>query len=575
MGHRPMFSGQPAGGDGTQDGRQLENLLIDNQVDVTVAGHVHYAQRSCPWRHGVCVTPNVTGGYDGPVHIVAGNGGQSLNNATSVSRLFPYTGSGCIWGSPNCSHTTRGLKRGSGSEFGISAFTANATDFTWSFLGDNDSDVHHTFTIHRAFPRIKSDDSGCGTVPLSCAPDGCATAIVRTASACSAAGGGTVHLLSGIYPLHAASTTKADRALVVLSGLQNVSIVGQAGLLGYGSRVADPTATTVLVHGLHGAFHVSNCSGVTMSNIQVDLFRPPITYGRVIEVNDENSTLLVNNSEYPFPASEMKWLSKVQGILGFDPETWRVADNGLDIGGEYTCTSTGLDQVTITGAGSQMGLRTNSFYILRHQIYAFNGFTFTNVSSVRLTNVQIWSAAGMGFLFDQSRDITLQNCGVRRRPGKPMSTNADASHFAECSGFIHIDGVHFSGQGDDGINIHGFFHSVTQLKDTPASFAIGNRPVGGTAPLHVGEMYEFRNRRSWKVEGIGRMLSATNAAGSNGVVQTATFAFKEPHMSENVAEYALLSDLDRTPSYVLIENSVFASSRARGALIKASNVTGE
>jgi hypothetical protein len=31
------------------------------------------------------------------------------------------------------------------------------------------------------------------------------------------------------------------------------------------------------------------------------------------------------------------------------------------------------------------------------------------------------------------QDIHILQCGVRRRPGRPMSTNADATHFAEVS----------------------------------------------------------------------------------------------------------------------------------------------
>lgn len=71
MGHRPNFM-EPS----------IEALLWQHGVDLTVAGHVHYAQRSCPLKAGSCMAPNVTGGYDGIIHLVAGNGGQALNNAS-------------------------------------------------------------------------------------------------------------------------------------------------------------------------------------------------------------------------------------------------------------------------------------------------------------------------------------------------------------------------------------------------------------------------------------------------------------------------------------------------------------
>eukprot|EP00038_Savillea_parva_P010684 m.191993 g.191993 ORF g.191993 m.191993 type:complete len:702 (-) comp18535_c0_seq1:91-2196(-) len=148
MGHRNEF-------DGRRD--VFEELMYNAQVDVTVAGHVHYARRSCPLYMGICRTPNITGGYDGIVHVVAGNGGQALNNASAPNALHPYTGSGCNWTDPNQNCTAAkkitGPTQGSGTEFGFSYFEANATTFVWSFIGNNDTEAHYTFALHRAYPR--------------------------------------------------------------------------------------------------------------------------------------------------------------------------------------------------------------------------------------------------------------------------------------------------------------------------------------------------------------------------------------------------------------------------------------
>jgi hypothetical protein len=106
------------------------------------------------------MTPNTTGGYDGVVHVVAGNGGQALNNATDngfPSATYPYVGSGCNWNAPaaNCtaSKTITGSTQGSGTEFGMSAFVVNTTALRYAFIGNNDSMVHYEFTLRRAFPR--------------------------------------------------------------------------------------------------------------------------------------------------------------------------------------------------------------------------------------------------------------------------------------------------------------------------------------------------------------------------------------------------------------------------------------
>ena len=152
MGHRPLQSG-------LGDSAAINQLFDRHEVDLTVAGHVHYARQSCALRGGKCVlAPNVSMGYDGVVHVIAGNGGQALNNASARSDEFPYTGSGCDWDTSNCTAAKKitGPTQGSGTEFGWSYFEANATALRWSFIGNNDSLAHHTFEIARAFPRAGS-----------------------------------------------------------------------------------------------------------------------------------------------------------------------------------------------------------------------------------------------------------------------------------------------------------------------------------------------------------------------------------------------------------------------------------
>ena len=129
--------------------------MWENGVDLTVAGHVHYAQQSCPLKGDTCMTPPVTGGYDGVVHVVAGNGGQALNNATNgglPTERYPYVGSGCNWNLPgaNCtvSKKVTGDSQGSGTEFGMSAFVINATTLRWAFIGSNDSKVRPASTMN-------------------------------------------------------------------------------------------------------------------------------------------------------------------------------------------------------------------------------------------------------------------------------------------------------------------------------------------------------------------------------------------------------------------------------------------
>jgi len=296
----------------------------------------------------------------------------------------------------------------------------------------------------------RPSSAGCGAVPLSCSPH-CGAAIKTAMDSCSASGGGEVTLLAGIY--HINDTTPS----IVLSGLQDVSLRGSPGTSGFTTTGPDPTASTLMFHGRRMGFQVSGSQNVSFFGFQIDMSRQPYTYGQAVAVEADSFTIEFDESAYPFPTgAAWSWLLKVQAVMGFDTTAWREASGAVDIyatSDPLSCAVTAPGRLTVQLPSSQAGavpIRVGDSYILRHQVYSLNGFSFSDTLSPTLEKVVIWSIPGMGFYFGRTRDITITSCGVRARPGRPMSITADASHFSETSGFVHLNGVHFELQGDDG-----------------------------------------------------------------------------------------------------------------------------
>ena len=294
-------------------------------------------------------------------------------------------------------------------------------------------------------------------------------------------------------------------------------------------------------------------------------------------------TVRFDPTQYPFPdpipsTGTMRWLGQVRAVLGFDPDRQRVARQGVDwyapsTGAGWPCSVSGPGLLTVTVDGANSRLNQGEWLVLRHAVYSYDGINLQNVSGATVVDVVQWSAAGMGFYVGGSTDVTLRRCGIRRRPGRPMSITADASHFSEVSGTVHLDGVHFEGQGDDGVNVHGVFHDV-RAAESGTRLQLGSRPAGDISELHIGGQYEFRNRRNWSVEAEGVLVAAPGTVpappGSWAPeYQLAEFEWKRGQGP--VSQYAVLTDVSRQPS-VLIENSYFANNRARGTLVKTSDV---
>lgn len=172
----------------------------------------------------------------------------------------------------------------------------------------------------------------------------------------------------------------------------------------------------------------------------------------------------------------------------------------------------------------------------------------------------------MGFYFGDCTDITLRNTKIIRRPGLPMSITADASHFSQCMGLVQLQHCHFEGQGDDGLNIHGVFHDVRSLDSATGTFMLGSRPAGGVSELNVGERYQFRNRSTWAVEDEATLTSVKMV---NNLQQAAFSDFA--HGGSGISRFALLANVQRQPA-VHVAYNYFGNNRARGSLIKTSNV---
>jgi hypothetical protein len=85
VGHRPMYIDSAYAGGGTAADQvvaadlrdALEPLFISSGVDLTLAGHHHSYQRTCPTVNGSCVADG-----RGPVHVVAGHGGADLTDGS-------------------------------------------------------------------------------------------------------------------------------------------------------------------------------------------------------------------------------------------------------------------------------------------------------------------------------------------------------------------------------------------------------------------------------------------------------------------------------------------------------------
>ena len=113
-----------------------------------------------------------------------------------------------------------------------------------------------------------------------------------------------------------------------------------------------------------------------------------------------------------------------------------------------------------------------------------------------MKNVTLHSGCGMGVIAHKCGNLDFD--GYRDIPalGRPMSTNTDATHFISCNGKISMRGCEFEGMGDDAVNVHGFYITVTEILDDKTVAATIEAAVqdGITDIPDRGDIVEFSAR---------------------------------------------------------------------------------
>lgn len=98
-------------------------------------------------------------------------------------------------------------------------------------------------------------------------------------------------------------------------------------------------------------------------------------------------------------------------------------------------------------------------FVIKHELRLCPGIVFDQCENVRLENVKLHHAAGMGVLAQCCKNVTLENVEISPR-NRRCSVSDDAAHIVECRGKIVVRNCDFAGTLDDSINIHGIYRPL-------------------------------------------------------------------------------------------------------------------
>ncbi|MCM2374342.1 sulfatase-like hydrolase/transferase [Aporhodopirellula aestuarii] len=238
----------------------------------------------------------------------------------------------------------------------------------------------------------------------------------------------------------------------------------------------DGGGSTFMFHGRLVPVTIERTRGVALKNFTIDWVRSFHAEMTVVDRDESNKSFEVETDpkKYPYTISGGELLFQRYGQddpiganMVFDPATrspifetnqYSVNSNRAKV------TATGQNRFRIENAVKRAPPVGSVLvaYGVHPTSRLCQAIHVTNSADVRLENVTIHDAGGMGLIVERTDNVTLDHLVVTSTEDRIVSTRADATHFIGCKGTIQLEDCLFEHMLDDGINVHGAYVKVAE-----------------------------------------------------------------------------------------------------------------
>ena len=229
---------------------------------------------------------------------------------------------------------------------------------------------------------------------------------------------------------------------------------------------------TFMVDGFMEPVSITNCENIEIMGFAIDHKRKPYSKASVIiadEFTDDGcfDCTLVFDEECPItPKSPMSLRNHI-----WNPIT-QVIERG-----SYFDNLVFIDDHHVKAKGHGKITPDIEYYVV-HTFHSRPAILVEFSKDVKITDVTIHSQPGMGIVGNRSENIIMTRLQVVPSQGHHMSTNTDATHFTSIKGLLKMKDCKFYAQGDDFINVHGYYHAIIKREAPNVCYLQEKTPDG-------------------------------------------------------------------------------------------------
>lgn len=338
---------------------------------------------------------------------------------------------------------------------------------------------------------------------------------------------------------------------------RGISFEGQRDtrMVGYGA--------TLLVDGFMEPLSLVDCENVEVAGIVIDHTRKPYSFGEITAVTrsaekeDEAVLDVTFDASTPITAGTPLRLRAICYDLAQNKHVYIDRMRGHEV----------LDahHAKIHVGGDLSVFRPGMQYYSIHTYHFRPAILIEYAKNITLTDVTIHSQPGMGVVGNRSEDILLRGLAVVPSCGHHFSTNTDATHFTSVKGKLRLENCRFDSQGDDFVNIHGYYQAIVGREGDCVCYMQEKTPAGTHAQSldypDVGDRLELTDLRTLAVLDTYR-VTACEPMPDEWMCRVSL-----DHPLPADTERLALADVTRLP-YAEIVGCTALSHYARGILLK-------
>lgn len=332
----------------------------------------------------------------------------------------------------------------------------------------------------------------------------------------------------------------------------------------------------ILMHGKFTQIGIIKSENITFENLTLNTCHPTVAEMQVTDICDDYLDCAVNGTSlYKISDGHIVWygenysftdgISQIYDpISGITRRAWGPMQDKDAVFREIASNKIRI-YYGANKKGNPYGVKKGDYLQMRNPLRDDCGILISDSHNICFKNVTVNYMHGMGFIAQNSSNISADGFSAFPDNGRTNSCFADVMHFSGCRGKIEIKNGRFIGAQDDAVNVHGTHLKIIEKSGPYIAVRFEHPQTVGIGGFSVGDNVACVNPDTLLRVGVSKLAEVCEISPRIIKLKLAEDSdlFREGYVLENLSAYP----------QVYISDNYFERIPTRGILVSSSEKT--